>query len=135
LFTRDQREVIKAYERCVFNLVFNNRDDHPKNFSFCLNETRQWRLSPAYDLSFAEGPGGEHYMDICGEGRTPAREHLLELASQTDVPEANALQIIDRVGTVAGTFQSKAKAHAIRKATVKKIAVAIEANRSRIDKP
>ena len=30
--TRDEREVKEAFLRCVFNVVFNNKDDHPKNF-------------------------------------------------------------------------------------------------------
>lgn len=34
LMTRDQREVEAAFQRCVFNVLFNNRDDHAKNFSY-----------------------------------------------------------------------------------------------------
>jgi serine/threonine-protein kinase HipA len=80
LMTRDQREIQKAFERCVFNVIFNNRDDHTKNFSFRMASDMRWRLAPCYDLTFNTGPGGEHQMDICGEGRTPARTHLLKLA-------------------------------------------------------
>ena len=42
LLTRDEREVKKAFGRAVFNVVFNNRDDHPKNFSFRLHRDRCW---------------------------------------------------------------------------------------------
>jgi len=58
--TRSQVEVNKAFERAVFNVVFNNRDDHAKNVSYRLGEVRIWRLAPAYDLTYGEGPGGEH---------------------------------------------------------------------------
>jgi len=34
--TRDERAVQKAYQRTVYNVLFNNRDDHPKNFSYLL---------------------------------------------------------------------------------------------------
>ena len=34
--TRDQRELKKAVQRCVFNILMNNRDDHAKNLSFSL---------------------------------------------------------------------------------------------------
>jgi serine/threonine-protein kinase HipA len=44
--TRSQVEVNKAYERAVFNVVFNNRDDHAKNFSYRLGRDRVWRLAP-----------------------------------------------------------------------------------------
>ncbi|ALU91517.1 HipA domain-containing protein [Herbaspirillum rubrisubalbicans M1] len=46
--TQDEREVEKAFARVLFNVVFNNRDEHPKNISFRLNRERQWKLSPAY---------------------------------------------------------------------------------------
>src|SRR6202035_3474580 len=85
--TRDTREVLQAFERCVFNVVFNNRDDHSKNFSFRMDQDGRWMFSPAYDLTFSEGPRREHQMDICGEARAPARQHLLDLASKTGITE------------------------------------------------
>ena len=57
--------VLKAYERAIFNVLFNNRDDHSKNFAFRLDRERRWRLAPAYDLTFNVGPGGEHQMALC----------------------------------------------------------------------
>ena len=46
LLTWDEREVKKAFGRAVFNMVFNNRDDHPKNFSF-QHRDRCWKLAPS----------------------------------------------------------------------------------------
>lgn len=132
LFTHDEREVRKAFERAVFNVVFNNRDDHCKNFSFRLNRERHWQLAPCYDLTFCEGPGGEHFTDVCGEGRNPARSHLLRLAREGGVDPAFAAQAIDRISEVAGTFRTRAKAHPIRLATVKRVMAAIELNRRRM---
>lgn len=56
--TRDERQVKKAFERCVFNVVFNNRDDHTKNFGYVMNESMQWELAPCYDLTYNVGVGG-----------------------------------------------------------------------------
>jgi serine/threonine-protein kinase HipA len=39
-------EVEKAYERCVFNVLFNNRDDHTKNFSYRMGGRYRWQLAP-----------------------------------------------------------------------------------------
>jgi serine/threonine-protein kinase HipA len=130
--TRDEREVIKAFQRCVFNVVFNNRDDHAKNFSYRLNRAGQWQLSPAYDMTFSEGPGGEHQMDICGEGLAPSKKDLLKLADQSGVKKAVAEEIIQRIAQVAGDFKKAAKDFAIRKPTVASIGDHIEANRSRM---
>ena len=74
-----------AYERVIFNVLFNNRDDHSKNFAFRLDRDRRWRLAPGYDLTFNMGPGGEHQMDIRGEGRQVTRAHALELARRGGV--------------------------------------------------
>lgn len=130
--TRDEREVLRAFERCVFNVVFNNRDDHTKNFSFRLSAQGQWQFSPAYDLTFNEGPGGEHQMDVCGESRAPAREHLLQLASLAGLPARAAQAVIERTAEVAGRFREHARGFPIRRATVSLIAGKIEANRSRL---
>ena len=131
LMTRDVREVLKAYELCVFNVLFNNRDDHAKNFSFLLNRSGRWQLSPGYDLTFNNGPRGEHQMDICGEARAPAYEHLLELAHKTDVPEKKALSTIDRIASVAERFDEFVEDLPIRARTLKSIKQAVSANLAR----
>ena len=38
-----------------------------KNFAFLMSQNVQWKLAPAYDVTFCEGPGGYHQMDIMGE--------------------------------------------------------------------
>ena len=73
--TRDEREMEKAYARSVFNVLFHNRDDHPKNFAWRLGPERRWRLAPAFDLTFSEGPMGQHHLDVCGEGAAIERRH------------------------------------------------------------
>ncbi|MGB6451358.1 MAG: type II toxin-antitoxin system HipA family toxin [Steroidobacteraceae bacterium] len=132
LFTRDEREVQQAYERAVFNVLFNNRDDHPKNISFRLGHDRLWRLAPCYDLTFNRGPGGEHQMDVCGEGRNITREHLLQLAKQGGLRSDSAASALDRFLEHAGLFQRLAKERKIRASTVKSIAAVIEGNRARL---
>ena len=131
-FTRSQVEVNKAYERAVFNVVFNNRDDHAKNVSYRLGRDRAWRLAPAYDLTFCAGPNGEHQMDVCGEGRNIGRQKMLELASLGGVSATFAKAALGRALTVAGTLEARAKLQPIRLGTVKAIRTAVEANRSRL---
>jgi serine/threonine-protein kinase HipA len=85
LLTHSALEVGRAFERCVFNVVFNNRDDHAKNFSYRMDETFLWKLASCYDLTYDEGPRGEHQMDIEGEARNLGRADLLKLASANDL--------------------------------------------------
>ena len=130
--TQDEREVKKAYLRCVFNVIMHNRDDHTKNVSYRLTRDRQWQLAPAYDLTFSQGSGGEHQMDICGEGRNPGKAHLLRLAKEAEVGLAYARENIAAVAAVAERFSEAAQMFAIRKTTITHINTLIQENRSRL---
>lgn len=130
--TRDAREVRHAFERCVFNVVFNNRDDHSKNCSFLLGKDGRWQFSPAYDLTYCEGPNGEHQMDICGEARTPARRNLLELASRTGIAKGTAAGIIDRIAGTASKFSEFVGELPVRQQTVKTMDKIVQANAARL---
>ena len=98
-----------AFERAVFNVVFNNRDDHPKNFAYLMSPTGQWKLAPAYDVTFCEGPGGYHQMDVMGEALDIGRQEMLALAREADIPEVAASQLIDRICAVARQFTERAQ--------------------------
>lgn len=127
LLTRDEREVQKAYARAVFNVLFHNRDDHPKTFAWRLGQDRRWRLAPAFDLTFSEGPLGQHHMDICGEGRAVERAHLLRLASEGGVPVKAAQSAIDGMLAQAAGFAQRMAAFPIRRATGQRMKAAVEA--------
>lgn len=50
-------QIEELYKRMVFNVVFNNTDDHLKNHSFIYHPaSERWQLSPAYDLTYALNP-------------------------------------------------------------------------------
>lgn len=91
--TKDIREVEKMFRLAVFNVMAHNRDDHAKNFSFLMNEKGEWNLSPAYDLTFSNGPGGEQSTTVLGEGRNITVAHLLKLGSEAKLSK----EFVDRV--------------------------------------
>ncbi|EFB72989.1 HipA-like C-terminal domain protein [Providencia rustigianii DSM 4541] len=102
--TNDVREKKLAFERAVFNVIFNNRDDHPKNFAYVMSSSGEWKLAPAYDVTFCEGPGGYHQMDIMGQALEIDRGSLLGLARDADISEVNANEIISKICQVAQQF-------------------------------
>ena len=95
--TRHAEDVAAAYRRMVFNVLACNRDDHTRQHSFLMSERGDWRLAPAYDLTFAAGPGGEHYLDIEGEGRHPTRTHVLALGLRHGLSDRLIAEVIDAV--------------------------------------
>ncbi|MNK71763.1 Serine/threonine-protein kinase HipA [compost metagenome] len=106
--TNDVREKAIAFERAIFNVAFNNRDDHPKNFAYIMSPDGQWRLSPAYDVTFCEGPGGYHQMDVMGEAQAISRTQMLRLAQEAEVPQDAAGRLIDGICDVASQFATVA---------------------------
>ncbi|WP_409318466.1 type II toxin-antitoxin system HipA family toxin [Pseudomonas sp. KCJK9016] len=109
LCTNDVREKALAFERVVFNVAFNNRDDHPKNFAYIMSESGQWKLAPAYDVTFCEGPGGYHQMDVMGEALEIGRKALLDLAEEAEVSSETADAVIARFCEVADQFAAMAE--------------------------
>jgi serine/threonine-protein kinase HipA len=101
--TRDEAAVTEMFRRACFNVFAHNRDDHSRNFAFLMDETGGWRPSPAYDLTFAQGPGGEHTMLVAGEGRAPGVDHLIELAARVDLK--NSSEIIHEVRAAIRRFK------------------------------
>lgn len=124
--TRDVREVEKMFRLAVFNVLAYNRDDHSKNFSFLLTENGEWKLSPAYDLTFSSGPGGEQSTMVMGEGRRPSTEHLVRLGLEAKIDRADIDATLDRTRHALSQWKSLAKEHGVSRENVALIAEKIE---------
>ena len=132
--TRDNRELKKAVQRCAYNVLMSNRDDHAKNLSFMLNQDGSWKLAPPFDLTYCPGYKGEHFMDVLGEGKAPGREHVVKAALSAGLPAKDTQAIIDEMLSrlTDDVFQSLAKELPIQAKTVKLVAKAIDGNRQRL---
>lgn len=106
--TRDVREVEKMYRLAVFNVLAHNRDDHAKNFSFLMDETGQWKLAPAYDLTFSHGPNGEQSTMVMGEGRNPGEKHLIKLGLEAKIPKAIIHDVLSQTKAALAQWKSLA---------------------------
>jgi len=95
--TRDLGAVAEAFRRMAFNVLACNRDDHARNFAFLMEPDGTWRHTPAYDLTFSAGPGGEHTMSVVGEGRDPGRRHFAALAATMGIEPRVRDAIVEQV--------------------------------------
>lgn len=95
--TNHQGDVEEMFRRMVFNVLTHNRDDHIKNHAFLMDHHGTWRLSPAYDLSFSDGPGGEHHLSVNGNGRNPTHEDLVAAGEGCGIRKRRVLEIIEQV--------------------------------------
>lgn len=90
----------ETFRRMVFNIAAANCDDHSKNFSFLLPAgSRQWCLTPAYDITHAYNPKGEwtyqHLMGVNAKFAGITRDDLLRVADRFAIGPAP--KIIDTV--------------------------------------
>lgn len=106
-------EAEEFYRRMVFNVVARNQDDHTKNISFLMNRKGEWRLSPAYDMSWAYNPQGgwtaTHQMSINNKWDNITRDDLLSVAREMNIKRAKL--IIDQVVDAVSRWPQLAKEH------------------------
>jgi len=122
MLTRDIREVEKMYRLAVFNVFAHNRDDHAKNFSFLMDPQGVWKLSPAYDLTFSSGPGGEQSTMVMGEGRNPGIENLIDLGLEAKLSKSRITQILDQTRSALSSWTTLAKHYGVSEAKTHVIA-------------
>lgn len=132
ILTRNHREVLEAYRRMVFNVLAHNRDDHVKNFAFRMAEDGGWELAPAYDLVLTPGPAGEHTMTVAGEGRAPARSHLLQLAGPAGISESEVDEILEQVAAAAARWRIHAREAGVGPKSAREVETAISGCLSRM---
>lgn len=64
-------EMEQQFRRMVFNIAARNQDDHVKNIAFLMDKRGNWKLSPAYDITFSYNPTGRwtstHQMSMNGK--------------------------------------------------------------------
>ncbi|MCK6510019.1 type II toxin-antitoxin system HipA family toxin [Myxococcota bacterium] len=125
ILTKNYHDVVQGFRRMIFNIATYNRDDHVKNFVFRLVEG-EWRLAPAFDLTFAEGPGGEHSMSVEGEGKMPRKQHVLSLAKRLSIPQIETEQMIEEVCDATQGWKKAAALIGISKKRIKQIAQKID---------
>jgi serine/threonine-protein kinase HipA len=88
----------EGFRRAVFNVIGVNQDDHVKNISFLMDERGNWRLAPAYDITYARGSGytRTHQMSLNNKVDGFSREDLLAVGASMGLKRDGA-DIIDAV--------------------------------------
>jgi len=115
VLTKDIREVEKMFRLAVFNVMAHNRDDHAKNFSFLMNEFGEWKLSPAYDLTFSSGPGGEQSTMVMGEGRNITVKHLTKLGKEAKLSKKFIENVIEQTTSALRKWSNLSKDFGVSK--------------------
>jgi len=107
--TKPEADLQELFLRMCFNAAVSNLDDHPRNHAI-LAKDRNWRLSPAFDLTPTPTISVER-RDLamsCGiHGRYANRENLISQHGRFLLSKEEAANLLDGVvDTVTNTWRS-----------------------------
>ncbi len=120
----------ELYRRMVFNVVARNQDDHTKNISFLMDEGGGWRLSPAYDVTYAYDPANKwmhaHQMSINGKTDGITKTDLTAVAKAMNIKKPD--EIIGQIVSGVSGWKGYGKEAGVSKSQIKKIETALMLN-------
>ena len=103
----------QLYRRALFNIMSRNQDDHVKNIAFLMDSTGEWRLAPAYNLTFAYNPTGEftsrHQMSLNGKCDNFEQSDFSALAQRFNIPRSREKMMVDEVSESVSNWQTHAE--------------------------
>lgn len=92
-------DIYEAFRRMCFNVFYQNKDDHSKNFSFLYDENfGGYKLSPAYDITCTLDKF-EHEMTVNGKGN-PTCQDLMEIAKAFSLSEDKCKKIMTNIHSI-----------------------------------
>lgn len=114
----------ELFRRMCFNALISNIDDHPRNHALIAKE-RNWKLSPAYDLTPAV-PVSTDRRDLameCGDaGRFANAENLLSQSGRFLLENDQATKLVDEMeAQVRATWFATARDCGVTEADCEKI--------------
>jgi len=119
------RNATELFRRMCFNALISNTDDHPRNHAIIAKE-RDWKLSPAYDLTPTNPVSLEH-RDLaltCGDsGRYANAENLMTQSMRFLIKQDQAQAIISEMeDQIRNTWYEVARGEGVSEQDCKQIA-------------
>ncbi|PKN46933.1 MAG: toxin HipA [Deltaproteobacteria bacterium HGW-Deltaproteobacteria-17] len=116
----------EQFRRMVFNVSARNQDDHVKNIAFLMDRRGRWRLSPAFDVTYAFNPRGDwtfrHQMSLHGKREAFVRDDLLAAAETASLARSRAVHIIGQVTGAVAAWPDFARSAGVAEAWIADIA-------------
>lgn len=95
----EHSEAEQLFRRMVFNVIARNQDDHTKNISFLMDEQGNWKLSPAYDVTYAHNPTSrwlsQHQLSVNGKRVDIKQGDFLAVAKEISLKKGR--QVIEEI--------------------------------------
>ena len=119
--TRSGEQVEEMLRRMLFNVVAHNRDDHAKQHALIYGADRQWRLAPAYDLTYSTGPNGQHYLAINGEATDVGADAVRAVCEALDVKPRRLAALVGPIVDAVSRFKEFAGRYGVSRRTTTEV--------------
>lgn len=104
----DVRAEAELFRRMVFNVLAWNCDDHVKNIAYLMDGNGEWKLAPAYDLTYSYKQNSKwvsgHQMSVAGKNTDINSHDMLKAAQVAGLDEDEARAIIDEVSVAVSKW-------------------------------
>lgn len=96
--TAHYQDVLEIFRRMVFSIVVNNWDDHQRNHGFLMDGDGNWRLSPAFDITYAiPGSNDARACSVNRKGFAIGKDDCLEVARSASLDERDVQEVFDQI--------------------------------------
>ena len=120
-----REDIEQQFLRMVFNIVARNQDDHVKNIAFLMDRRGNWRLSPAFDVTYAWQPTGlwtsRHQMSMNGKRDNFTLEDFRACGRAALLRRGQAEDMLERVRKVVRRWPDYAASAALPAAQSKAV--------------
>jgi serine/threonine-protein kinase HipA len=98
-----------------------NQDDHVKNFSFHVDRSGSWSLTPAYDITSAYGTGWTraHQLRIRDRVTGIREEHLLHIARELGIKKPG--RVLEQIRSAIADWERFAGTYDVPPEVVRRI--------------
>ena len=120
------RDLEQQFLRMTFNIVARNQDDHVKNIAYLMNKAGEWRLSPAFDLTYSYNPTGawmsRHQLSLNGKRDGFTLEDFSACEQRFSMRRGLGSDALDRVRAVVSAWPGYAAGAGVPEETARRIA-------------
>lgn len=115
----------QQFRRMVFNVIARNQDDHVKNIAFLMDQAGDWRLSPAFDVTYAYSESGiwtaQHQMSINGKRYGFSIEDFERCAESVSLRRGLATEVAAEIGEVVAEWPAFAATAEVEEEEIERI--------------
>ena len=118
-------DVEQQVRRAFFNVVARNHGDQVKNIAFLMNRQGEWRLAPAFDMTYAYNPDGawtsRRQMRLNGKRDGFSSADLFAFAATAGLKKRRAQALLSDVGNAVRNWGRHADQAGVSKDHVARI--------------